>query len=150
MLAWFEQMQAWHWFALGLALLVAEIFTGTSYLLWPAAAAALTGFLAWIAPLSPIAAWTVFAGLTLVLTVTGRRFVRGRWLNRGASEHLNQRARSLIGQQALAESDFAAGFGRVKVADTAWRAQSEDAIAAGERVEIVGADAATLKVKRAS
>jgi membrane protein implicated in regulation of membrane protease activity len=146
----FLQIEPAHWFALGLALLVAEIVTGTTYLLWPAAAAAVTGALGLFAPGDVAGQWAVFAILTIVLTLTGHFYVRGRWLKRNASAPpLNERARDLIGQQALADDTFVAGLGRVRLNDTVWRAASAEAIGPGEKVEVVAVDGATLQVKRA-
>lgn len=144
------QIEPAHWFALGLALLVAEIVTGTTYLLWPAAAAAVTGAVALFAPGEVMGHWSVFAILTIVLTVTGHYYVRGRWLKRPAGGPLlNERARDLIGQQAMADSEFVAGLGRVRLNDTVWRAASAEAIGPGEKVEVVAIDGSTLQVKRA-
>lgn len=145
-----SRIEPMHWLAIGLAFLVAEIVTGTTYLLWPAAAAALTGVFAFFMPESVAAQWAVFAVLTIALTFTGHFYVRGRWLKRDDSgTALNERGAALAGQKAIAEADFAAGFGRVRLNDTIWRAASSEAIARGEMVEIVSIDGATLQVKRA-
>ena len=147
--ALFSELHAWHWFALALLFLVGEIFTGTSNLLWPAAAAALVGLLASIAPPAPMAQVAGFAVLTIALVVTGRKYVRGRWLHHAAAGSLNERAQSLIGEIATAEDAFDAGVGRVRLGDTVWRARCHEAIAAGDKVEVAGVDGATLVVKRA-
>jgi inner membrane protein len=149
-LAMLMQIEPAHWLALSLALLVAEIVTGTTYLLWPAAAAGVTGAFALLAPGDIAGQWAVFAVLTIVLTLTGHFYVRGRWLKRTpAGAPLNERARGLIGQQALADSEFVAGLGRVRLNDTVWRAASAEAIGPGEMVEVVAIDGSTLQVKRA-
>ena len=143
------ELQTWHWLAFALLLLIAEIATGTTYLLWPAAAAGLVGAAMAITPLNWPAQLGTFAVLTLVLTVTGRTYVKGRWLTRGAPEQLNERSAAMIGQLALADVQFSAGIGRVKIGDSVWRAASDEAISPGDRVEIVGVEGVTLKVKRA-
>lgn len=144
------QIEPTHWLAFALVLLVAEIVTGTTYLLWPAAAAAVTGALAFFAMGDVAGQWAVFALLTIVLTVTGHFYVRGRWLKRPAGgPPLNERARDLIGRQAMADTEFVAGLGRVRLNDTVWRAASAESIVAGEKVEVVAIDGSTLQVKRA-
>jgi membrane protein implicated in regulation of membrane protease activity len=137
-----------HWFALGFAFLVAEILTGTTYLLWPAAAAALTALLALFAPADIAAQWAVFAVLTIALTVTGHFYVRGKWLKRQENTVLNERAHTLVGQIAIAASAFEAGMGRVRLGDTVWQASSAEAIADGQQVTVVGVDGSTLQVKK--
>ncbi len=144
------QAQPWHWLALALILLVAEIATGTSYLLWPAAAAALVAVGSFLAPgLSWPVELAAFAGLTIALTLTGRRYVRGRWLSQTeGGDGLNERGAQLIGQTALVEAAFVGGVGRVRLGDTTWRATGAEAFAAGEEVAVAGVDGATLKVAR--
>jgi membrane protein implicated in regulation of membrane protease activity len=92
----------------------------------------------------------MFATLTIVLTLTGRAYMKGRWLTRGGEEQLNERAAQMIGQVAIADAAFVAGFGRVKFADSVWRAASDDPIEAGAQVEIVGVDGTMMRVKPAT
>ncbi|HCK84941.1 MAG TPA: NfeD family protein [Hyphomonadaceae bacterium] len=136
-----------HWLVLGLVLLIAEMASGTTYLLWPAAAAFVTALIAWFAPLSWVAELTLFAALVIVLTAFGRPLVQ-RWRAEGVASGLNERGQALIGARAVL-AEFSNGVGAVKVGDTMWRAVSTEALAPGERVEIVGVDGATLSVKRA-
>lgn len=149
-LAMMMQIQPWHWFAFGLVLLIAEVVTGTTYLLWPATAAMITAAFALFAPGDAAAEWVVFAVLTIALTLAGHFYVRGRWLKpRGGDVRLNERATALIGEIALAQSPFQAGHGQVKLNDTIWRASSGEAIGTGDRVEVVAVEGALLRVKRA-
>lgn len=135
-----------HWLVLGLLLLIAEMSTGTTYLLWPAVAAfataliSLTGFTGWVAEI------VLFALLVIGLTALGRPLVR-RWRHEGAASGLNERAASLVGGRGVV-TVFANGVGSVKVQDTIWRAVSDDALAPGEPVVIDAVDGATLRVKR--
>ena len=121
-----ERLSLWAWWALAGLFLIGEVLTGTTFLLWPAAAAFLTGFLAleilgtsWPVQLS------VFAMLTLVLVWVGDRWVRPA-LNSGGSSGLNDRAARMVGQRVKVVSDFAAGRGRVHFDDSEWGAQTLD------------------------
>lgn len=143
-------LQAWHWLALALVLLVAEIASGTTHLLWPAAAAFVLAVVRSFTGLDWPLEIALFGALTLLLTLTGRHYVKGGWLKHGASEGLNDRAAQLVGQRALVEAAFENGVGRVKLGDTVWRATAEGALDAGQSVEIVGAEGSTLKVKPAA
>ncbi len=143
-----NQIEPWHWAALALVLLIGELMTGTTFLLWPAAAAGLVALLAWLTPLSPAWQVGVFAALTLVLTLMGPG-LRRRILQPGEAGTLNERSAQLIGQRGRAEAEFADGVGRVHLGDTIWRAESADAIAGGVSVEVIGVDGTILKVKRA-
>lgn len=147
LLAALASVEPQHWLVLGLVLLIAEMASGTTYLLWPAAAAFITASIAWFAPLSWVAELTLFAALVIGLTAFGRPLVQ-RWRSEGVASGLNERGQALIGARAVL-AEFANGVGAVKVGDTMWRAVSAESLAPGERVEIVGVDGATLSVKRA-
>lgn len=136
-----------HWLVLGLILLIAEMASGTTYLLWPAVAAfitalvSLTGLTSWIVDMA------VFAVLVIALTAFGRPIVQ-RWREEGAASNLNERSKTLIGTRGVV-TVFANGAGSVKINDTIWRAVSEEALAPGQTVVIDSVDGATLKVKSA-
>lgn len=136
-----------HWLVLGLILLIAEMASGTTYLLWPAVAAFLTALLAWLAPTGWAVEIAVFAVLILVLTYFGHPLVK-RFRQEGAANGLNERGAAMIGSRGVVAS-FANGAGSVKVQDTVWRAVSDDPLEAGQEVEVLGVDGSTLRVKRA-
>jgi len=122
-----EKLNLWAWWAIAGVILIAELLTGTTYLLWPAAAAFLTGFAAmefmgvsWPVQLG------VFALLSVALVWAGDRWVRPR-LKAGDSTGLNDRSQRMVGQRVVAVSDFAAARGRVKFGDTEWAAEMIDA-----------------------
>jgi inner membrane protein len=135
-----------HWLVLGLALLIAEMASGTTYLLWPAVAAFLVALVSWLVPSGWMAEFGIFALLIIALTYFGQPIVR-RWRNEGAASGLNERASALVGARGVVQN-FANGVGSVKVQDTVWRATSDEALEAGQAVEIASVNGATLKVKR--
>tara|TARA_R110000868_G_scaffold76499_2_gene219896 strand:- start:42438 stop:42902 length:465 start_codon:yes stop_codon:yes gene_type:complete len=148
LIALFERMNLWTWWALAGLLLIAELLTGTTYLLWPAAAAFVTGF---IAMQMMGIAWpvqlVVFALLSLVLVWAGDRWVRPAF-RRGADSGLNDRGGRMIGMRVVASSDFVSGRGRVHVGDTEWAAETSDGSSptAGTNLEISGVSGVTLAV----
>lgn len=141
-------LQPWHWLVLGLILLIAEMASGTTYLLWPAVAAFATALIAFLGFTNWAAELALFAILTIALTAFGRPLVR-RWRTGGGDPLLNERGASLIGARATL-ANFANGVGAVKINDTMWRAVSDDALNAGDNVEISAVDGSTLRVKRAA
>lgn len=138
-------IEPYHWLALGLVLLVAEMFTGTMHLLWPAIAAGVTGLVAFILPTGGLTELAIFAAVEVGLVIFGAPFAQK--LRSGGSPNLNERGQSLIGVRGAAAEAFINGVGAVKIQDTVWRAVSDDAIVAGAAVDVVGVDGATLRVK---
>ena len=147
--AFLTHLAAPHWLAFGLVLLIAELATGTTYLLWPAVAAWLTGLVLLFVPLALPAQLTIFAAVTLATTLSGRAYVKGRLLGAGGDELMNDRARQLVGARGVAAGGFENGVGRVKLGDSEWRGASADPIGAGEAVVVVSVEGATLQVRRA-
>ena len=135
-----------HWVILGLILLIAEMASGTTYLLWPAVAAFVTALIAWLAPTGWVIEIVLFAVLILVLTYFGHPIVK-RFRQEGAANGLNERSATLIGTRGVV-ANFANGAGSVKVKDTVWRAQSDEVLEAGQEVEVTSVDGSTLRVKR--
>ena len=145
--AFFTEVTPWHWFGFGVVLLMGELTTGTTYLLWPAVAAWITAVLLLMFPLPLPFQLLAFGAVTLGLTLSGRRYLKGKWL-KGGDKELNDRGRLLVGGSGVAAGAFENGVGRVKLGDSEWRAESADAIGAGDVVSIVAVEGATLKVKR--
>lgn len=144
-------MPFWYWWVFAIILLTIELMTGSTYFLWPAAAAVVTGvFDLW--PLD--GQWQlqllIFATITVVLSIIAPRRVRP-WLQRTQADHftLNERGAQKIGRRATVDDAFENGTGKVRLGDTLWLAESEGGadIAAGAQVEVVSAEGVKLVVK---
>lgn len=121
-----ERLNLWAWWAVAGVVLIAELLTGTTYLLWPAAAAFLTGFIAMEAlGLDWPVQLAVFAVLSVILVAAGDRWVRPM-LKQTVSTGLNDRSTRMIGQRVVIVSEFQSGRGRVQFGDTEWSAETAD------------------------
>ena len=123
-------MPFWYWWVLAVALLVIELSTGSTYFLWPAIAAAVTGLIS----ISPLGAFwqsqlLAFATLTVALSVVAPRYVKP-WLHKTQEDHqlLNERGAQKIGRRAVVDETFVNGSGRVRLGDTLWLAESEEGV----------------------
>ena len=126
LLSVFDRMNLWAWWAIAGVMLIAEVLTVTTLLLWPAAAAFLTGFVALeVLGVSWPVQLAVFAILSFVLLWVGDRWVRPAMLAGNASG-LNDRSARMIGQKVTVVADFASGRGRVKYGDSEWAAETTD------------------------
>jgi membrane protein implicated in regulation of membrane protease activity len=149
LIGFLDSLTIWHWLTLAVVLLVLELLSGTTYLLWPFVAAVIVG----LGLASPIHfGWQVqlitFAAITGVLTLAGDKFVAKRWL-KSDRPMLNVRAEQLRGEKVIAAAAFVAGAGRVRLADSVWEAEIDgaEAVAEGAVLEVVGLDGTTLKVR---
>jgi len=145
--AFFESMNGTKWMIIGVLLLILEVITGTTYILWPAAAALAVGVLAYILPLGWEMQFLLFFILSAILLVVGHVYVRPQ-MKGGEPSDLNDRARSMVGMRVKAIADFETGQGRVQVGDTQWRAAMDTGTAiAGDELKVVSVKGTTLTVE---
>lgn len=138
----------WVWIALGAALLAIEVVSGSGWLLWPAASAAVVALLVRFVGLSLEAAVLTFAVLTIVTTLLARLFLPKSWLGRRGHD-INDNVARLIGHQGRAVGKFRDRSGRVFVDGKEWAAELDEgeALDAGARVEVTGVAGVGLKVR---
>lgn len=135
--AFYEAHPLWCWLSLGGLLLAVEILTGTGWLLWPAASAALVAIIAVATrALGLPGEILVFALLTIATTFLGQKFLPRRGLQDGPD--INDRAGELIGQTGQVVAAFEGGHGRVLVDGAEWAAEAPgEALKAGAQVKVV-------------
>ena len=135
------------WLAAAAVLLIAELASGSGWLLWPAGSAAVVGLITLGPHLTVVEQAAVFAVLTIASTYIGRRFL-GPGPRRG--HDLNDPLPRLIGREGRAATSFEGGRGRVFVDGKEWAAELEGAgpVAPGGRIEVVAlVGGARLKVR---
>jgi membrane protein implicated in regulation of membrane protease activity len=135
----------WTWLALGLLLAAAEIAAPGFFLIWLAAAAVITGLVAWVMPISLPLQVLLFAVLALALVMIARRWLKTNEIT-GADPAMNDRGARLLGDTVLVTHVIEGGSGRVKHGDTEWLAKGPDA-PPGTRMRIAGHEGAVLVVE---
>ena len=141
------ELGPWSWWIVGFVLLALEIVVPGVFFLWLGIAAVITGTIALIVPLSWTIQFAIFAGLSLVLAIAGRRFYAGN-SKREDNQELNERGRQFIGQTFVLVDDMVGGQGRVKIGDTYWLVRGAENQAAGSEVTITDVDSSVLKIER--
>ncbi len=138
----------WWWLVLAVLLGIGELVTPGVFLIWIAAAAALTGGLAMLVTIPPSVQFLLFALLSLGAVWAGRRWYAD---NPVASQDplLNDRAARLVGKVATLAEPIRNGRGRIKVGDSVWDCNGED-MDAGMAVRITGAQGMSLSVEAVS
>lgn len=139
----------WHWFILGVGLMIAETLLPGAFLLWFGVGAAVTGFALLV---MPSLAWQVqaviFAVVSLASLVGWRRF-RVRHPETSSHPTLNQRGTQYVGRRFTLTEPIVDGYGRIHVDDTHWRIAGPD-LPAGTHVTVTGVDGIVLEVERAA
>ena len=141
-----EQINHWHWLALGLGLLAVEIFGAAGYFLWLGLSALIVGVLLSLMPMSWQLQWISFTCFSLLTTWLWWRRQFKADKESDDSRDLNQKQKQLIGQKIRLEEDFIAGKGRIKVGDTTWTAETDHNIASGTLVEVTQVNGIILTI----
>lgn len=143
-----EQLQYWHWLALGVVLIVLEVFSPGVFALWMGIAAALVGGSLWLMPdLSWQIQLVAFAVLSVGSIVLARLFLHNHPIHTD-QPHLNRRGEQYVGRLFTLEAPIVNGQGRIRVDDTTWKVHGADC-PAGTRVKVDGVDGVVLVVEQA-
>jgi membrane protein implicated in regulation of membrane protease activity len=118
--AFFFAHPFWGWIAIGGVFLISELMTGSGWLLWPAAAAAVVAVTSQFVDLGWPKEIVLFVVAAVVFTYLGRRFLRPAPKGDGDINDLMPR---LIGHEGEAVAAFKAGLGRVFVDGKEWAAE---------------------------
>jgi membrane protein implicated in regulation of membrane protease activity len=138
----------WHWFALGLVLVAAEMAAaGGFYVIFFGIAALVVGVLALVGLAGPV--WLQLL-LFSVVSVASLLFFRSpllRWMNLDAP---GKSVDSLIGESAMPLEDIPAGaVGRAELRGTVWTARNSApaSVRRGERCVVVRVDQLTVFIE---
>lgn len=138
----------WIWMAFGAVLLAIEAGTGSGWLLWAAASAAIVGLLTLMGVRGLPIEIGMFGALTIASTLLSRKFIQKV---QGPGEDINDQTTRLIGKTGRSVGAFTEGHGRAFIDGSEWVVDLEDAadIAPGAKVVVTGVAGARLKVKPA-
>lgn len=138
---------AWLWFVVAVVLMVLETIVPGIHFLWFGVAAGVVGLLALVAPIAwqwQVILFTLFSAVTVL------------WVRRSTDPDvaktdepvLNVRGAQYIGRAVTVENAIQNGRGRVRVGDTIWPAEGEDA-PKGASVTVTGVNGTVLVVSTA-
>ncbi|MBT2296893.1 MULTISPECIES: NfeD family protein [Pseudomonas] len=147
MWAFLQQMSYWDWLALGVILLILEVFGAGGYLLWIGMAAAAVGVLTFILPqLSWEMQFLLFGLFAMATALYWWRRQRSA-VRESDQPLLNLRGQELIGKTFQVHEAIIDGRGKIKVADGVWLVKGPES-PVGTRVRVVAQEGAVLRVER--
>jgi membrane protein implicated in regulation of membrane protease activity len=110
------------WLGIAALLALAELFVPGVFLIWVAAAAAVTGVLSLFIDMTFAGQLTVFGLSTIAAVLGGRRWYLTHNVE-SESPLLNNRSAQLVGRTVTVVEAISSTSGRVKVADGEWKAK---------------------------
>ena len=145
-IAFIAQFGAWSWVVAGLVILALELVVPGGIFLWLGISAVVTGVVSALVTVSWPLQFLIFGVLAVASVAIWLRIrPHGTPSDR---PFLNRRANRYVGQEVVLAEPIRDGHGRVVLDDTTWRIQGPN-LAAGQKVRIVDADGAVLKVEAA-
>lgn len=142
-----EPILYWHWWAVGLGLLILEMLIPANLvLLWMGVSAIVVGAVAWLTPTSWGAELVLFGVLSVASFFLYHRFRKPPAATDAPA--LNRRGESYVGRTFTLSAPILNGVGKLRVDDSQWRIAGPD-LPEGSRVRVVRAEGATLRVERA-
>lgn len=135
----------WIWLIVAVVLGTAELLLPGVFLIWIAAAAAITGLVTLVAG-PPLALQLVlFAALAVIATWGGRRWYAANPVP-SSDPLLNDRAGRLVGETVELTHAIVHGHGRARVGDSEWSVRGPDA-PVGALMRVVGMEDGALVVR---
>jgi membrane protein implicated in regulation of membrane protease activity len=141
------------WAILGAALIVAEIFTSGFVLLWFGIGALVAGLAGLLGVHSIIAQFAIFAIVSIALTAASRTIFVNYFSREKSGGDLKSGVEALPGKVGTVVSSSRGSLheGAVKVFGSTWTAypaDGEEPLEAGDRVEVTRVQGASIYVKR--
>ncbi|MEM7003610.1 MAG: NfeD family protein [Pseudomonadota bacterium] len=132
----FTSLTAYHWIALALILLTAEMLGAAGFLLGASAAAFGMAALLWVVPdLQVVTQLLIYSVAAIVLTLVYFQLFRDA--QAPTRPLLNKRAQRLLGHQFELTEDVHLGQGKVQIGDTLWRVETDSPLSRGTLVEVI-------------
>ncbi len=141
------------WCVLGLILIVAEVFSSGFVLLWFGIGALAAAFAGLIGISNLGLQFLIFAGVSIALTAASRTIFLNYFSREKTGDSLRTGADALPGKIGIVVSSSRGGLkeGAVKVLGSTWTAfpaEGEEPLEAGERVRVERMEGASLWVRR--
>lgn len=138
----------WHWWLVGLALMIVEAFLPGAFFLWMGISALIVGIVLWAAPGLGIVFQVALFAVVAIGSVLAWRRLRPQKNAQVAANGLNDRSSLYTGRTFTLETPIVNGIGQVRVDDGQWRVAGPD-LPAGSCVRVIAVEGATLRVEKA-
>jgi membrane protein implicated in regulation of membrane protease activity len=136
----------WHWWVLGVVLIILEAFVPGTFFLWMGVSAGVVGMLLLAFPTMgwefQLLLFAVFSIVSISLWMIRLR----KYPTKSELSNLNKRTAQYMDRVVIIKDPIVNGLGTINVDDTIWRVLGPDC-PTGTRVKIVGAEGTDLKVE---
>ena len=143
---WLQEASYWHWWVLGVVLIILEILSPAIFFLWMGISAGVVGLLVL---LIPAMGWEMqvllFATFSVASIVVWRSYLKRNPIQSDQPQ-LNRRGEQYVGRTFTLDVPIVNGLGKIKVDDSTWKIAGDDC-AAGTKVRVTGVAGVILEVE---
>lgn len=143
-----NHLSYWHWWVLGVILIVLEVLAPGTFFLWMGIASGVVGFILLLAPsLGWQYQFMVFSIFSIVSIAAWRLYLR-KHPPQSDRPTLNRRGEQYVGRSFTLTHPIVDGLGKIRVDDSTWKVRGEDC-EVGCRIRVTGVDGTILLVEKA-
>jgi len=143
---WLQEASYWHWWVLGVLLVILEILSPAIFFLWMGISAGVVGLLVL---LMPTMGWEtqilLFAAFSVASIVIWRHYLKLHPIQ-SDQPRLNRRGEQYVGRMFTLEGPIVNGQGKIKVDDSIWKITGDDC-PTGSKVQVTGVAGVILEVE---
>jgi len=141
----FDSATYWHWWVLGVILVVLEVFSPGAFFLWMAISAGIVGLATLLLPELGWEIQILIFALFSVISIVAWRLYLQKYPTPSDQPRLNRRGEQYVDRIFTLSEPVVNGEGKIKVDDSTWKIRGDDC-PAGTRVKVVGVDGVVLQV----
>ena len=140
-------MTYWHWFTLGLILIIVEVAAPGLVSLFFGLSALLVGLLCLAIPMPQWLQWVLFAVLSVALLLGLRKWLKSFFGGRSSQSHAVEN--DIVGQRAVVTQAIGPNRpGKVELRGANWEAAAGETLEPGTPVRVVKKESISLTVER--
>jgi len=143
---WLQEASYWHWWVLGVLLIILEILSPAIFFLWMGISAGVVGLLVL---LMPTMGWEtqilLFAAFSVASIVIWRHYLKLHPIQSDQPQ-LNRRGEQYVGRRFTLDEPIVNGQGKIRVDDTTWKITGNDC-PEGTHVHVTGVAGVILEVE---
>ncbi|MEE8203833.1 MAG: NfeD family protein [Alphaproteobacteria bacterium] len=144
----FERIEFWHWWVLGIVLVILEALAPGAIFLWLGVAAGVVGVVLLALPEIGWQAQVLVFAVVSVVAIVGWRVYQRRYPTRTDQPALNRRGEQYVGRLLTLDEPIVNHQGKIKVDDSTWKVEGDD-MPAGTRIRVASVDGVVLRVEKA-
>jgi len=141
-----EQLEFWHWFVFGGALLILEMVISGTFFLWMGISSCVVGITAWAFSDLPWTGQLIIFGILAVVFILGWIAYQKKSPIETDDKALNRRGEQYINRTFTLEQPIVNGVGKIHVDDTSWKIIGDD-MDTGSQVVVTGVNGTSLTIK---